>query len=474
MTKGAGQYPATGDVLQGKYRLEQLLGRGGMGVVFAAHHLQLDQRVALKFLNEAAASNGEAVARFLREARATVKIANDHVVRILDAGTFDSGVPYLVMEFLQGCDVDSELSRRGRFPVEEALDFVLQAGEAIAEAHALGIVHRDLKPANLFLSRRPDGSAWIKVLDFGISKLLSVGVQSQATQTATVLGSPYYMSPEQLHAARGVDARCDIWALGVVLYELLSGQRPFGGNSLFEVGLKISTEEPASLSFLGTVPVGLESVIKRCLEKDPDRRYQSVAELAQALAPWAPPRSHASIQHAATVPRSIASAGSAGRSLPSSPPPEPTNPTLEPWGQTAAAPRAKRRALVVVAALTIVAMAVVLVGRLISSPEGASAPASGAAASAVTIKSSEPSRDVSVAPPMSASVTVIEAGSDTAEAPPPAAASISRQGSRSPRNLQKKSAPVAKEPEAPVAAPVPTPSLQKKVESPSVFDVRKF
>jgi serine/threonine-protein kinase len=284
-----------GTVLVGKYRVERVLGVGGMGMVVAAHHLQLDERIALKFLLAEVAFHPDAAKRFVREARAAVKIKSDHVARVSDVGTLDDGLPYLVMEYLEGGDLAVELERRGRFSVEEAVELVLQACEAIAEAHALGIVHRDLKPANLFLTRRPGGVPWIKVLDFGISKVSS-GTDVAMTRTAAVMGSPLYMSPEQIRASKDVDARADIWALGVILYELVAGRGPFSSETLFELSVKIAVEPPEPFPRAAAVPPGLQGVILRCLEKDRERRFANVALLAHALAPFASRRAAASIE----------------------------------------------------------------------------------------------------------------------------------------------------------------------------------
>src|ERR1700722_2893905 len=188
-----------GEGLAGKYRIERVLGAGGMGGVVAAHHIQLDQRVALKFLVPEALLNPGSIARCAREARAAVKIKSEHVARVSDVGQLENGAPYMVMEYLEGLDLSTWLRDRGALPVEQAVDFVLQAGEAIADAHALGIVHRDLKPANLFCVRRSDGQLTIKVLDFGISKLTTGGaLVPDMTRTSAMMGSPYYMSPEQM------------------------------------------------------------------------------------------------------------------------------------------------------------------------------------------------------------------------------------------------------------------------------------
>ncbi len=187
-----GDIPKEGDVLAGKYRIDRVLGKGGMGVVVAAHHTTLRQNVAVKFLLAATAKRGDATERFLREARAAVSIQSEHVARVTDVGTLESGAPYMVMEFLTGSDLGQVLEERGPLPVEEAVDYVLQACEAIAEAHALGLIHRDLKPANLFVTTRADGSPLIKVLDFGLSKATKPDtLDASLTATNVVMGSPY-------------------------------------------------------------------------------------------------------------------------------------------------------------------------------------------------------------------------------------------------------------------------------------------
>src|SRR5689334_23477229 len=209
----------TGAVLSGKYRIERMLGVGGMGVVMAAHHLQLDERVAIKFLLPDGMNNEEAVARFDREARTAAKIKSEHVARVIDVGSLENGSRYIVMEYLEGADLASFLRSRRLLPVEEAVEFVLQACEALAEAHALGIIHRDLKPENLFLVRRADGLVSVKVLDFGISKITALtgsGREVGITKTSTIMGSPLYMSPEQMTCAKDVDFRTDIWAMGAI------------------------------------------------------------------------------------------------------------------------------------------------------------------------------------------------------------------------------------------------------------------
>ncbi|HTQ04974.1 MAG TPA: serine/threonine-protein kinase [Polyangiaceae bacterium] len=279
-----------GEVLAGKYRVERVLGVGGMGVVVSALHLQLDERVALKFLLPEALGNQEAVARFAREARAAVKIKSIHVARVSDVGTLDTGAPYMVMEFLHGQDLSAFIRDHGPLPYVHAVDYVLQACEALAEAHALGIVHRDLKPANLFLITAADGSPCIKVLDFGISKITSPGSSGNdygMTKTTAIMGSPLYMSPEQMTSSRDVDGRADIWAIGTILFELLAGRPPFLGETMPQLcGMILQEPPPFPRQFRPDLPEGLEAAILHCLEKDRTRRFANVAELAAALAPF--------------------------------------------------------------------------------------------------------------------------------------------------------------------------------------------
>ncbi len=284
--------PAVGDIIASKYEVLQVLGAGGMGVVVAARHQQLGQRVAIKFIRGEAAHDANAVERFLREARAAVALSSEHVTRVLDVGTLETGAPYIVMEHLAGVDLAELLRRHGPMPMAEAVGTILQACEAVAEAHAMGVVHRDLKPANLFVVDGVDGTPFIKILDFGISKITDINKPSGSTLTSSgsVMGSPAYMSPEQVRNAKAVDARSDVWSLGVILYELLAGEAPFAGETLGEVFAKIIVEAPPAVTLKRPdVPPALASTIMRCLERDLDRRTPSVAHLATDLLPFGPP-----------------------------------------------------------------------------------------------------------------------------------------------------------------------------------------
>jgi len=258
-----------------------------MGVVVEAMHEELDQRVAIKLMAEHAASNTEWAARFAREARAAARIRSEHVVRVFDVGKLDTGQPYMVMELLEGEDLGAVLDR-GKLEVHVAVDYVLQACEALAEAHAGGIVHRDLKPANLFVTSKSDGSACVKVLDFGISKVTGDMRGVTVTNTSAIVGSPLYMSPEQMKASKNVDARTDIWSLGIILHQLVTGKPPFDGETAPELCALVLTAPPSRLSaMLAGAPQSLEDVVLKCLEKDPAKRYKDVGELAAALAPLA-------------------------------------------------------------------------------------------------------------------------------------------------------------------------------------------
>ncbi len=292
---------APGNVLAGKYRIDQVLGAGGMGVILGGRHVDLDQRVAIKALRKESLDDAELVARFLREARASAKLKSEHVARVIDVGRHGADqVPFIVMEFLHGSDLSELQKANGPLPIPLAVEYVLQACEAIAEAHALGIIHRDLKPANLFLTKRPDGSALVKVLDFGISKMVdSVDIATGSdplTKTAMMMGSPHYMPPEQLRSARDVDQRADIWSLGVVLHRLLTGEHAFDAPTTPELCVAILVGSPRPLrSLLPTAPERLEEVILHCLQKETWARFANVAELARALEPFAPPRARVSI-----------------------------------------------------------------------------------------------------------------------------------------------------------------------------------
>ncbi|MBW2454789.1 MAG: serine/threonine protein kinase [Deltaproteobacteria bacterium] len=290
----ATDYPApmlAGQVLAGKYRVESCLGEGGMGRVLKARHCELGRAVAIKVLRPGAGELSRL--RFMREARAASRIPSEHVARVYDVGQLDNGQPFMVMELLDGRDLADVIYEDGELSIERAVEYVLHACEALAAAHARGIVHRDVKPANLFLTHQADGTPIIKLLDFGVSKdaLAASATPNPLTRTNAVLGSPVFMSPEQLACSRDVDHRADVWSLGVTLFELLTVEPAFAGESLAELYSAILRDEPCRLRVLRPdAPEELEEVLLRCLCKEPDDRVQTVVELAELLGPFAPAR----------------------------------------------------------------------------------------------------------------------------------------------------------------------------------------
>jgi serine/threonine protein kinase len=461
--------PSENDVIAGKYRVEKIIGRGGMGVVVSAWHLELDQRVALKFLLPDLAERGEAAERFRREARAAARIKSEHVVRVLDVGNWEGNAPYMVMEYLDGRDLSAELRERGSLPIQDCVDYVLQAIEAVAEAHALNIVHRDLKPENLFLALRADGGRHVKVLDFGISKTVIIGSAGQPslTHTSTIMGSPFYMSPEQMRTPRNVDVRSDIWALGAILYDLLGGRPPFVAETIPQLCTMMLESDPSPIRELRPdVSIELEAVITRCLAKDLLKRWASVADLGQALLRFGSRSSKIHVERATRVlstsglqfppiestmdssePQAIphtAGPGAATQTQESIVPSGPPSSTQESWGRTqqprGASGRKKgplptrppwRRVAIAGALLLLMGIAFAVVAKSKSTPDSALAepavlappeptPAAveTAQAPAALPPSMQPTRPVRVAEATSAEVPSPSPSTESAKPPP--------------------------------------------------------
>jgi serine/threonine-protein kinase len=485
-----------GDLLAGKYRIERILGAGGMGVVVAARHIHLDERVAIKFLLPEMLSNADAVTRFGREARAAVKIKSEHVARVSDVGTLDNGAPYMVMEYLDGSDLSDWLHQRGALPIDQAVEFLLQAGEAIAEAHTLGIVHRDLKPANLFVVRRSDGTLSVKVLDFGISKVASA-TGFDMTKTSSVMGSPLYMSPEQMQSTKDTDARSDLWALGVILYELLSADSPFQGNTMPELVARILSAPPEPLrTRRPDAPPALEAVILKCLERDRTRRYQTVGELALALMPFAPKRAKTSVERiygimkAAGIPTgTVTFAPSDASELMPQRTPGARTATAASWGRTDSRTGTGKAKLGVAAVVLVVAgLGVAVIAKrgspapdgsattaapaplpehpaATTAPAATAAPAPAPPASAepqITLRPAEPAPVVEVTPPV--------AGAPSRPAARPAAA---HHVAATPKHPAPSGKPETSAPATAAPAPAPSPAKPAPHSNDSLFDDRQ-
>lgn len=284
--------PAEGDLVQGRYRVLHELGRGGMGIVVGARDERLQREVALKVVLPKMMGSAEAIERFINEARSLAQVDSRHVVRVMDCGTINepaasAGLPFMVLELLRGEDLFSIVARAGTLPVAQVVRLGLDACAGLAAAHSRGIVHRDLKPENLFLAVESDGTQCLKILDFGIARSHA---QRRLTRGKLGVGSPGYMSPEQVEGSGSVDCRSDVWGLGVVLYELLANRPAFAAEEPRQLCLQILTTDATPLSELRSdLPLGLVQVVERCLQRDPARRFANVAELAEALAPLAEP-----------------------------------------------------------------------------------------------------------------------------------------------------------------------------------------
>ncbi len=276
--------PQPGDILADKYRIDSQLGEGGMAVVFGAHHLLLDKPIAVKILSPELPSVPQVVERFVTEARAAARVDSPHVARVMDVGMLVNGLPYMVMERLDGCDLEELLRLEKRLEIGDAIDYVLQALQGLATAHTLGVVHRDLKPANIFLAQQTDGTTIIKILDFGIAKL---DTATRVTRPGQAVGSPTYMSPEHIRNSDHVDHRTDIWAMGVVLYELLTGRPPIEADGVGETFAAVLNKQAPSLrTHRPEIPEELDAAILKCLAHDPADRWPDVAQLARAIAPF--------------------------------------------------------------------------------------------------------------------------------------------------------------------------------------------
>jgi serine/threonine protein kinase len=272
------------DVIDGKYRLVKLLGQGGMGTVFVAEHLVLGKKVAIKFLHTQYADSQEAIKRFYREAQAAAAVGHEGIVEVHDIGTSEDGSPFLVMEILHGESLFEIITRQGRIDVDAAIEIAVQASSALIAVHKQGIIHRDLKPENLFVCYKPDGSELVKILDFGVSKVTAAKAGARLTQTGVVLGTAYYMSPEQARGRRDVDHGVDIWAMGVILYEMLTGHLPFNGENYNEVLVRLLEGDfipPRTLN--PEIPIEIEAIVLKAMASSQEKRYPRMVDFLHDL-----------------------------------------------------------------------------------------------------------------------------------------------------------------------------------------------
>jgi serine/threonine-protein kinase len=442
-----------GTVLLDKYRVIKTLGIGGMGVVIAAEHMQLGSRVAVKFLLPTLVDNDMVVARFLQEAKAATRIHSEHVASVVDVGEMKgpglppAGIPFMVMEYLEGKDLSEWVKMGKNFPVDDAIDYILQASEALAQAHRAGIIHRDIKPANLFLCQREEREL-VKVLDFGISKLMDEGPQEMSlTKTTTVLGSGLYMSPEQMRSAKSVDFRTDIYSLGVCLFELLTGTQPHTAETFSELCVKVNIDPPTPLrDYRPDISQDLAEAIAVAYARKPDDRYQSVQEFAAALSPFARGGSQPTIDQIQGITRHSSMV-----------PPPPANPQLK---STSAAVTAEAKHEEKTGSKTGVALGAVVAAIVIAAGVGVfvlkqppvnNQPATSTMAPAPDPPASSPAPKPSTAP----------AASSASGAPPTPTASVSAEPSAAPS-----SKPVSRNPDPapppPVAPPPPPPPVVPK------------
>ncbi len=334
--------PTIGTILDDKYRIVRELGTGGMGAVYEGENVRIRRRVAIKLLHASVSSQAEAVMRFEREAQAAAQIGSDHICEVLDLGLLPDGTRYMVMEYLEGETLGARIKRSGRMGPLMTIPIMTQVLDALGAAHASGIIHRDLKPDNIFILPVKNGVAdFIKILDFGVSKFAQNSDEMSMTRAGAVVGTPYYMSPEQARGTSAVDARSDIYALGVLLYQASTGQVPFQAQTFNELLFKIVLEPaPPPQQYAPDLDPEFSAIIQKAMAREPPQRYQSCAEFRDALTTWMASRiGHVAMPAPGVRPITVPP-NNAGLLRPPTPPgqvPSPLNQSQPPWAVASAA-----------------------------------------------------------------------------------------------------------------------------------------